>query len=310
MLRTWLTERFGLQLPVLNAPMAKFADGAFAAAVSSAGGLGMIGVTGEWDLPEWRRQISLAAASGRAFGVGVLVWALEPGDEAYVDAALEGGAAVVSLSYGDYAPLVGRVHDAGALCLTQVGTVDQAKAAADAGIDIVVARGMEGGGHGPGLTATLPLLQGVLDAVDVPVLAAGGIATSRGLAAVLAAGAAGAWMGTAFLACEEMRLPPGYLQALLAAGEGATVYTTAFDIGRGINWPSEFGGRAVRNAFSDRWAGREHELRDAGESLDAPPYWAGEGVSMMVSTSTVARLMDELARAEDLLRRANPAEGR
>jgi nitronate monooxygenase len=308
-LRTWLTERFGLEVPVLNAPMAKFADGAFAAAVSSAGGLGMIGVTGEWDLEEWRRQISVAAASGRAFGVGVLVWALEPGDEVYVDAALEGGAAIVSLSYGDYAPLVARVHDAGAVCSTQVGTVDQAKAAADAGVDVVVARGAEGGGHGAGVMATLPLLQGVLDAIDVPVLAAGGIATARGLAAVLAAGAAGAWMGTAFLACEEMTLAEDYVAALLEAGDGSTVHTTAFDIGRGIDWPREFGGRAVRNAFSDRWVGHEDDLRSDGARLDAAPFWAGEGVSLMNGTTTVARLMTELAGAEHLLRRATSGDG-
>jgi nitronate monooxygenase len=306
-LRTWLTEHFGLEMPVVNAPMAKVADGAFAASVSSAGGLGMIGATSDWDLQEWRQQISHVAATGRAFGVGVLVWTLEPGDEAYIDAALDGGAALISLSYGDYSPLVKRVHEVGALCATQVGSVDQAKAAVDAGVDIVVARGVEGGGHGPGVMATLPLLQLVLDAVDVPVLAAGGIATSRGLAAVLAAGAAGAWMGTAFLGCEEMSLPDGYIKALLEAGDGSTVYTSAFDIGRGVDWPSEFGGRAVRNAFSERWAGREQELRDSGERLDTPPVWAGEGVSLMTSRTTVAHLMHELAGAEQLLRRSTDA---
>src|SRR5205823_13608385 len=139
-LRTWLTERFGLDVPVINAPMVvgdKAVDGRFAAAVSRAGALGMIGMHSAWSVDDYRREVSSAAESGGPFGVGFLVWTLEPGDEAYIDAALEGGAALVSLSYGDYAPLVERVHAGGALCSTQVGSVAQAKAAADAGIDVV-----------------------------------------------------------------------------------------------------------------------------------------------------------------------------
>jgi len=306
-LTTWLTQQFGVEVPVVNAPMAKFADGRFAAAVSAAGGLGMIGMSHEWDVDGWRREIALAAQSERKFGVGFLVWSLEPGDEALIDAGLEGGAALVSLSYGDYASYVKRVHDAGALCSTQVGTVDQAKAAVDAGVDVVVARGVEGGGHGPGVMGTLALLQGVLDAVDVPVLAAGGIATSRGLAAALAAGAAGAWVGTAFLACTEMELAPAYRDALMRAGDGSTAYSTAFDIGRQIPWPAEFGGRALRSEFSDRWVGHEEELREAGATLDAPPFWAGEGVSLLTGRTTAAELLREFGRAEEHLRRATPA---
>src|SRR5204862_3599478 len=123
-----------------------------------------------------------------------------------------------------------------------------------------------GGGHGRHDVATLPLLQAVLDAVDVPVLAAGGIATARGLAAVLAAGAVGGWVGTAFLGCPESAWPAARRSRIFSAGMGDTVYTKAFDVGLGGRWPEEFGGRAVRNAFSDTWHGREGEL---GADADA-----------------------------------------
>src|SRR5699024_6204281 len=121
-------------------------------------------------------------------------------DRAPLDAAIAARPALVSVSFGDYRPYVGPLQEAGIAVATQVGDVAEAVEAARAGVDLVVARGAEAGGHGRNRVATLPLLQAVLDAVDRPVLAAGGISTGRGLAAVLAAGAAGAWVGTAFLA--------------------------------------------------------------------------------------------------------------
>ena len=117
---------------------------------------------------------------------------------------MQAGPALVSLSFGDITPWVGRLREAGVIVATQVGDVDGALAAAGQGVDVIIARGAEAGGHGLDAVATLPLLQGVLDAVHLPVLAAGGIVTARGLAAVLAAGAAGAWLGTALLSGQPL----------------------------------------------------------------------------------------------------------
>src|SRR4051812_40065824 len=128
--------------------MGGVSGGQLAAAVSAAGALGMIGFTGG-PVEEMQGQAAIAAAGGRPFGVGLLAWTFRAGDEAYVDAALEGGAALGSGSYRDYAPLVGRGHPGGGVFATQAGTVADARAAVDAGADVVVARGSEGGGHGP-----------------------------------------------------------------------------------------------------------------------------------------------------------------
>src|SRR4051812_16594163 len=216
-LRTWLTERFDLQVPVVSAPMAGVSGGALAGAVSAAGGLGLIGWVGQ-DIDQLKRELATAAQPGRAFGIGFLAWTLRPGDEQLVDAALEAGASLVCISYGDYEQYVDRIKAAGAVAATQVGTMDDVRRATDAGVDLLVARGGEGGGHGRDDVATLPLLQAVLEATELLVLAAGGIATARGLAAVLAAGAAGGWIGTAFLATDESAYKDGLKDAVIGAG--------------------------------------------------------------------------------------------
>ena len=141
---------------------------------------------------------------------------------------------------------------------TQAGTLGEAVAAEQAGFDVLVARGGEGGGHGRNDVATLPLLQAVLDAVAVPVLAAGGIGTARGLAAVLAAGAAGRGWGPRF--SPAPRRPPRPARALLlTAADTDTVYGRVFDVGQRLGWPRQYGGRALRNGFFERWVGREDE---------------------------------------------------
>lgn len=302
MARTWLTERFDLTVPVVLAPMAGVAGGELAAAVSKAGALGMVGFGGGKP-DDLRREAEIAAGSGRPWGIGLLAWVLDLQPD-LLDAALDARPALVSVSYGAYAPYVERVHAAGALCATQVGTVDDARAAYAVGVDVVVARGGEAGGHGRDKVATLPLLQGVLDEIDVPVLAAGGIATGRGLAAVLAAGAAGAWVGTAFLACPEGKNSPEARRAVLAAGETETIHTTVLDMGRRIPWPSEFGGRAIRNEFATTWHGRETELAEAGTPIDEPIVWAGQAVGLVHHERSAADVVAELGTADRLLARA------
>jgi len=299
-LRTWLTDRFDLQVPVVSAPMAFVSGGELAAAVSAAGGLGLIGWVGQ-DVEALRKELASAAAPGRAFGIGFLAWTMRPGDEQLVDAALEAGASLVAVSYGDYETYVERVTSAGAVVATQVGNLDDVRRATDAGVQLLVARGGEGGGHGRDTVATLPLLQAVLEATDLPVLAAGGIATARGLAAVLAAGAAGGWVGTAFLATHESAYRDGHKDAVVAAGLDSSLHSTVFDIGRGSPWPEEFGGRALRNAYSDTWHGREEELRADPVRTDEPVVWAGQVAGLVTARRPAADVVEDLKGAEVLL---------
>jgi nitronate monooxygenase len=314
-MRTWLTERFGLSMPVVGAPMAHVSGGELTAAISAAGGLGMLGA-GSGQAPEWIREHgAVAAATGKPYGVGLMAWAL-PDRPAQLEAVLELRPALVSVSFGDFAPYVAPLKEAGIVVATQAGTVRDARAAAYAGVDVIVARGGEGGGHGRNSVATLPLLQAVLDAVDLPVLAAGGISGPRGLAAVLAAGAAGAWVGTAFLTCREAMTPDPVRRRLLAAGETDTVYGTVFDKASRAGWPDEFGGRALRNPFFDRWRGRETELGAADAAHeefiasmrtgdpDILSLYAGQGVGVLTDERSAADILTDFAGAGTLLRAA------
>lgn len=298
-MRTWLTDRFDITVPVVSAPMAGVSGGRLAAAVSAAGALGMVGwAAGPAD--ELRAECAIAAGSGRPFGVGLQAWQLQ-GRGDLVDALLESGAALASISYGDYAPYVARLRDAGIVVATQVGTMDDVRTASAAGVDVLVARGGEGGGHGREAVATLPLLQAVLDATDLPVLAAGGIGTARGVAAVLAAGAAGAWVGTAFATCPESQYAESSRQAVVEAGLDQTIYTTVLDIGRGSAWPSEFGGRALVNDYARTWHGREAELLANPVRSDEPAVWAGQAAGLVHASRPAADVVADLAGAEKLL---------
>jgi nitronate monooxygenase len=313
--RTWMTENLGARVPVVCAPMAGVADGSLAHAVSAAGGFGMIGV-GARATPDWvTEQGRIAAASGRPFGVGLQAWAVER-TPAQLEATLDLRPTLVSVSYGPYAQHVRRLQQAGILVATAVGNLQDARAAEQAGVDVIIARGAEGGGHGRNDVATLPLLQTVLDAVELPVLAAGGIGSGRGLAAVLAAGAAGAWSGTAFLTCVEGQTPAAARERLIAATDTDTVYGRVFDLGARADWPAEFGERALRNAFFDRWVGREDELAaDAAAAArfaaaapagdyDVACLDAGQGVALLAATQSAAAVLAEFSRATEFLEHA------
>jgi len=312
--RTWLTERFGLTVPVVAAPMAGVSTGRLAEAVSAAGGLGMIGA-GPTSKPDRLREQCAVAREAGQFGVGLMAWALAQ-DDALVDVVVAEEPALVSVSYGPYERWIAPLRAAGIVVATQVGTLEEARAAEQAGVDLLVARGGEGGGHGRADVATLPLLQSVLDAVQVPVLAAGGIGTARGLAAVLAAGSVGAWVGTAFLACTEAATSAGARERLLAAKDTDTAYGRVFDVGQRMAWPSEYGGRALRNAYFDRWVGHEDELAgdDAASAqlvaarqhgdFDVACVYAGEGVGLLRDERAAADVVAEFAGAGALLDRA------
>lgn len=317
-MRTWLTERFGLDVPVVGAPMAGPGGGALTAAISEAGALGMLGA-GSAVSADWiREQGAVAAATGKPYGVGLMAWALA--DRPYqLEAVLDLRPALVSVSFGDYRPYVGPLQEAGIVVATQACTLADAREAVAAGVDVLVARGGEGGGHGREAVATLPLLQAVLDEVRIPVLAAGGIAGARGLAAVLAAGAAGGWVGTAFLTCREAAIGETVRQRLIEADETSTVYGTVFDKASRAGWPDEFGGRALRNSFFDRWQGREPELagdddahKDFVESIrsadvETMSLYAGQGVGALRGETTAADVVRAFAGAGDLLRAAADA---
>ncbi len=316
LIETALTRRFGLTIPVVAAPMAGVADGRFAAAASRAGVLGTIGVGGTESGHSVRQETAVAAAAGLPYGVGLMAWAL-PGHRDQLDAVLAASPALVSVSFGDYAPYVDELHKAGCAVVTQVGSVEQARRAEETGVDFVVSRGSEGGGHGFDLAATLPLLQAVLERVNVPVLAAGGVGTARGLAAVLAAGAAGAWVGTAFVSCRETAVADDQVAQLADADEGSTAYGHVFDIASAIGWPTDIGGRTIRNAFFDRWRGHEAELPYDEEAITAfrrapdlrdfatMPIYIGQGVGLLDGRRpAVADVVGQLAGAATLLRDA------
>jgi len=241
--------------------------------------------------------------------------------EERLDVCLEEHVPIISFFWGDPSALAPRAKARGAIVLHTVGSAAEAKRAVDAGVDIVVAQGWEAGGHVRGTVATLPLVPAVVDAVaPVPVVAAGGIADGRGLAAALALGAAGAWIGTRFLASEEATIHPRYRERLLAARETDTVYLKdLFD----VRWPNA-PHRALRNHTVEAWeaagcptSGKcpgEGEViarsRSAGDvvryqsytpgadaegDIDALSLWAGQGVSLVSKVQPAGDIVREIA---------------
>ncbi|KQS63993.1 nitronate monooxygenase family protein [Modestobacter sp. Leaf380] len=315
MIRTPLTRWFDLDVPVFGAPMAGVAGGELARAVSLGGGLGMIGV-GPSTPADWiTEQARLPEESDVSFGIGLMAWVLADRPD-QLAAAIAAQPAMVSVSFGDPSPFVGPLHDAGIAVATSVHTLADVDRAVDAGADVLVAQGTEAGGH-TGHRATLPLLVDVLASTDRPVLAAGGIATGAALAAVLVAGAAGAWVGTALLASPEGTGTDATRARVRAAGGEDTVLTSVFDIAQGLDWPSRYPGRALANDVTRAWHGREDELRgDAATAqrvrtarttgdLSAAPVYAGEAVGQVVDERSATDVVRRLAAdAEVALQRA------
>ncbi|GAB3353661.1 NAD(P)H-dependent flavin oxidoreductase [Modestobacter lapidis] len=316
MIKTPLTRWFDLDSPVFGAPMAGVAGGAMARAVSLGGGLGMIGV-GNATEPGWiAEQARLPAESDVSFGIGLMAWVLADHPE-LLAATIAVQPALVSVSFGDPGPYVGPLHDAGIAVASAVNSHADVDRANDAGVDVLVAQGTEAGGH-TGHRATLPLLQEVLAATDRPVLAAGGVATGGGLAAVLVAGAAGAWIGTPLLSCPEGLNTPAARARVRAAGGDHTVLTRAFDVAQGFAWPERWPGRALVNEFTETWHGREDELRgDAAAAervraarrdgdLDQAPVYAGESVGLVTGEASATDVVRRLAADAEAALRAVP----
>jgi nitronate monooxygenase len=316
--RTALTDLFGIQHPIVLAPMGATSGGKLAAAVTRAGGLGLIGV-GYADDAFIEREFD--AAGNQPVGIGFITWDLAKAPRR-LDTALARKPRAVMLSFGDAAPFAGTIKKAGARLIMQVQTLAMAREAARLGADVIIAQGLEAGGHGGDPNSgrsTLPLVPAVVDAVDpVPVLAAGGIADGRGLAAALALGAAGVLVGTRFIAADESLSHANVKARIAAAGGDETLRTRIFDIGRAIDWPEQYTGRALANDFSARWHGNEAALR-AGLDSERPRYfaaadkgdtgtmvvWAGEGIDLIKKVEPAASIVERLvAEAEAALVRA------
>ena len=292
--------------------MGGVAGGRLAAAVTAAGGLGMVGMGSAATRASLQSELQHVRVT---FGIGLVDWVIraEPG---LLDDALAARPVLLSVSFGNDWSWVAKAHDAGIATATQVYDAHGARAAEDAGVDVVVARGSEGGGHGEAGLATLPLLDVVLDAVSVPVLAGGGVGSARSLSAVLAAGASGAWVGTRLAACPEALTGDIGRRALIAAAETDTTLTRVFDVGLGRPWPARFPSRVLANDFVARWTGREQELAAdraaraeleasiAGDDLRVAPVDAGQGVGMIRDDAPAGEVIEQMcAGADDLLGR-------
>ena len=258
-LSTAFTEMFGIRHPIALAPMGGSAGGALAAAVSNGGGLGLLG-SGNGDREWLARELPLVAdGTSRPWGVGFQSWAIDPGAVEY---ALRYEPRAVMLSFGDPRPFAELVRRSGAALIIQVTDLDEARQAVDVGADVIVAQGTEAGGHGARRGwSTLAFVPAVVDLVaPVPVLAAGGIADGRGVAAALALGAAGALIGTRFQATAEALADPEAKKAIVDGGGEETERSSVLDIARGSRWPLEYTGRTLGHPFLDRWRDAEAEL--------------------------------------------------
>jgi nitronate monooxygenase len=300
-----LRDLLGVEKPVVLAPMGFVSGGALAAAVSRAGGLGLLGA-GYGD-PDWIRR-EFERAEGARVGIGFITWSLARQPE-LLDLALGYEPCAVMLSFGDPRPFGAKIRQGGARLICQVQSLAIARQALEAEPDVLVAQGTEAGGHG-GERSLFALLPAVKDlAPDKPILAAGGISDQRGYEAAIALGAAGVLVGTRFSASDEALTAPGAKQRIVEASGDATIRTTVFDIARGYDtgWAG-ITGRALRNKFTAAWHGREAELvqhiemeREAynaareREDFDTALVFAGEGVDLIDAVLPAAEIMRRIA---------------
>jgi nitronate monooxygenase len=330
MVTTSFTRLLGLEAPIVSAPVVMSPQ--LVAAVSDAGGLGIL--QGTWLTPEGIGEAvrETQAMTDRPIGINLVVD--EPRDQ-QLEVALAAGVKVVSFFWGDPERYIKRVHEAGALALHTVGSADEARRAAAIGVDAVVAQGWEAGGHVCGGVATLALVPAVKSAVgNLPVLAAGGIADGRGLAAVLALGADAAWVGTRFLASKEAPIADLYQQRVIAAAETDTIYAKVFDVG----WP-EAPHRVLSNSTTDGWesAGRPPSGSRPGEEdvvaatpdgadvtrysfypplaglsgdLEAMALYAGQSAGIVRAVEPAGTIVRQMVEdAEEILHRLCPRRG-
>jgi nitronate monooxygenase len=304
---TRLTRSWNLEQPIVSAPMAFAAGGALAAAVSRSGGLGLIG--GGYGDAEWL-EAQFAAAGDEPVGVGFITWSLRK-SPSLLTGVLRHKPKAVMLSFGDPRPFAAEIRAAGAKLICQCQHMGHVADALEVGADAVVAQAAEAGGHGA-LRGAMTFVPEAADhlrahAPDTLLLAAGGIADGRGLAAALMLGADGVLVGTRFWASSEALVPPRHRQAILDTNGDGTVRTRIADIARQLAWPREFTARIRRNAFTDRWHGREDEL-EKNLSVEAPRYrqafaegdpddtavWFGEAAGLIRSIEPAGSIVERI----------------
>lgn len=307
-LHTRLTEKLGIEHPIISAPMAFAAGGKLAAAVTAGGGLGLIG--GGYGEAEWLDK-EFAAAGNARVGCGFITWSLAKQPE-LLETVLARSPAAVMLSFGTPAPFAARIKDAGIALICQIQNMEHARAAVAAGADIIIAQGTAAGGHGA-QRATLTLVPEVADHLAkvspaTVLAAAGGIADGRGLAAALMLGAEGVLMGSRFWASREAMVHGAFQNAAFASDGDGTVRTKIVDIARKLDWPAPFTARVMKNRFVAEWQGREAELAEpATQEREKSRYVAamqnGDADNTGVWVGEVAGLMHDVQPAGELVRK-------
>ena len=305
MLRTRICALLGIEHPIVLGGMGGATSPELVAAVSTAGGLGVLGSTRQNPEELARDAAAIRAATTRPFGLNLLLFLERP---AQYEALLAARPRVISTAWAaveqDLGGYVARAHAVGALAMHMISTVAEAKVAARAGADIIVAQGTEGGGH-IGLMGTMPLVPMVVSAVaPIPVLAAGGVADGRGLAAALALGADGVLLGTRFLATDEAPIAKGFKQAIVESDGHDTLVTEIPDVANGQVWPGAYV-RVRRNRFIEEWVGRENELRLRRVEVSAQlreAAKAGDPDRGAIMIGQTAGLIDRVEPAGDLVR--------
>ena len=305
-LATRLTQRLGIAHPILSAPMALAGGGALAAAVTRAGGLGLIG--GGYGDAGWIAQ-QFAAAGNTQVGCGFITWSMAKKPEVLTQALAHKPAALM-LSFGDPRPFAAEIAAAGVPLICQCQSLDHVRQALEAGAAIVIAQGAEAGGHGV-RRATLPFVPEAADLIarespDTLLLAAGGIADGRGLAAALMLGADGVLVGTRFWASREALVHERHHAVAVAASGDETVRTALPDIARQLDWPKPFDIRVSDNAFIVKWAGRDADLKAAIDT-EAPAYreafMAGDPDKAAVIFGEAAGLIRDVPSAGEIVER-------
>jgi enoyl-[acyl-carrier protein] reductase II len=255
-LRTPLCDLLGIDVPILLAGMGGVAYAEVCAAVSEAGGFGTLGMAGEGPDGIRREMRAVRERTHKPFGVDLLAALPEQMMQA-IDVIVAEGAKAFIAGLGVPRPVIQKCHDAGLLVMSMCGKVSHAVAAEQAGCDVVVAQGTEAGGH-TGQVAGLALIPQVVDAVSIPVVAAGSIVDGRGLAAALALGAQGIWMGTRFIASHEARAAEGYKKQITLARDEDTVVSRCYS-GKPM--------RVLRNAYVESWERRPQDIKKFPEQM-------------------------------------------
>jgi nitronate monooxygenase len=297
MIHTRICDLFGIEYPIISAPMAGTATAELAAAISEAGGLGLLGGT-TGNNPVWLRE-QIRAVRNRTqkpFGVGFI--SSFPGLDQLVQVAIDERVPVVSHSFADPTPYVTAAHAAGIRVIAQVQKVSHAQRAALAGVDVIAAQGAEAGGH-TGYSGTLALVPSIVDVVgEIPVVAAGGIADGRGLAAVLMLGAEGAWLGSRFVASEEAMMAEWKKQRVIQAGTDDTILTKVYDLISDAPFPKDVGDRLLRNSLTATWHGRDQEVIAHREELQAHWHTAEQAEDPAISRVQIGNATGLIASIE------------